>query len=275
LTLLKMSIKNNYEAMQEALSILLELERLPVGIKFIKTKEEYEAVKAKEPKSGLPYCTAVAKASNSGESYKLDIAHNRCAAASTALGMLPVSEYRLSGQMHADLKVYKDLEVSRGVAHDMVYCQEKNFGVLVQPLGLYEKEKPDVVILISTPKWAMRLLQGYAYNFGQLKNIKMAGMCAICQECTSYPFVKKQPNVSMLCAGTRCVGQWKEHELGIGIPADILRELIDGIWHTIDPMEPKKVKEKLMTRLQEAGLAVPDIDLNNNYYSHAYGIPKK
>ncbi len=79
----------------------------------------------------------------------------------------------------------------------------------------------------------------------------------------------------MLCAGTRCVGQWKEHELGIGIPADILRKLIDGIWHTIDPMEPKKVKEKLMTRLQEAGLAVPDIDLNNNYYSHAYGIPKK
>lgn len=259
--------------MDKALTVLLELKRKPVGIKFIKTEEEFREADGQEPRDGLAYCTTVAKAGE-GRSFKLDVGHNRCAAASTALGMLPVSEYRYSGKMHADLKVYKDLEVSKSVAHDMIYCQESNVGVLIKPLSWYKNEEPDIVIVITQPKWAMRMIQGYAYNFGQLKNIKMAGMCAVCQECTSYPWVMKQPNISMLCAGTRCIGRWDENELGIGIPADMLGDIIDGIWNTIDPMEPKKVKEKLIKELKEAGLEVPEIDLNKNYYSHAYGIPK-
>lgn len=268
-----MNKDNKYLIAEKALTELLDLKRIPVGIKFLKTKEEYEAADGIEPISGLPYCSAVSKA-GMGKSYKLDVNHNRCAAASTALGMLPVSEYRISGQMHVDFKVYRDIEVSRSVAHDMVYCKEDNFGVQIKPLDRYKNDAPDIVILILSPKWAMRLLQGYAYNFGQLKDIKMAGMCAICQECTSYPWVKEQPNISMLCAGTRCVAQWNENELGVGIPREFLGGIIEGIWKTIDPMENKESKERLIIRLKEAGLEVPIIDLKHNYYSKAYGIPK-
>ncbi len=272
-----MDRKDRYILAEKALTELLALKRKPVGIKFLKTKEDYEKAEAQEPKTGLPYCTAVAKAgeAKNGENraYKLDVSHNRCAAASTALGMLPVSEYRLSGQMHVDLKVYKNLEVSRSVAHDMVYCGEENYGVLIKPLSQYE-DGPDLVIMILQPKWAMRLIQGYAYNYGQLKDVKMAGMCAICQECTSYPLVRNHPNISMLCAGTRCVGQWHEDELAAGVPIEFLGGIIEGIWKTIDPMENNAAKEKLTVRLKEAGLEVPEIDLTHNYYSKAYGIPK-
>ncbi len=256
-----------------ALTALLGLKRRPVGIHFIPTEQEYENTEATEPSSGLPYCTAVGKACG-GKSYKLDVRHNRCAASSTALGMLPVTEYRLSGQMHVDFKVYRDIEISRSVAEDMVYCKENNYGVLIKPLAEYKK-KPDIVIVVLPAHSAMRLLQGYAYNYGQLKDIKMAGMCAICQECTSYPWVKNQPNVSMLCAGTRCVGRWKADELAVGIPGELLEGIIDGIWHTVDPMETETQKKEIIKRLSDAELEVPPIDMKHNYYSKAYGIPKK
>lgn len=269
-----MDIEKKYEKAAKALTILLNMQRNPVGIKFIKTRQEYERIQATEPKSGLPYCTAVEKAGE-GRTYKLDWMHNRCAAASIALGMLPVDEYRLSGQMHADLKVYRDVKVSKSVAHDMVYCKEENTGVLVRPLEKYSEEQPDMIILILKPKWAMRFIQGYAYNFGQLKDIKMAGMCAICQECTSYPWNMQQPNISMLCSGTRCVGQWHDDELGVGFPAKYIDDILDGIWNTIDPMENKKTKEKLISDLSKAGLEIPEIDMGHNYYSKAYRIPKQ
>lgn len=269
-----MSTDNRYIIAEKALTELLSLKRIPVGVKLLKTEEEYRQAKGEEPAGGLPYCTAVAKAGE-GKAYKMDLKHNRCVAASTAFGMIPASEYRLSGQMHADLKVYRDVEVSRGVAYDMVYLSTRNFGVSVRPLSMYIDETPDIVILILTPKWAMRLIQGYAYNFGQLKDIKIAGMCAICQECTSYPMVKEHPNISMLCAGTRCVGRWREEELGAGIPIKFLGGIIEGIWKTIEPMENKAAKKSLVEGLEKAGFKVPHIDLEHNYYSRAYGIPKE
>ncbi len=258
---------------EKMLTALLGLDGRPVAVRFIKTEEEYKALDLHEPKTGLPYCTAVSMA-RKGKSFKLDAKHNRCGASSIAFGMIPLNEYRSSGKMHADLKVYDSVEVSRQVAEDMVYCSEKNYGVAVEPLGESDSE-PDIVIIIGKPKQAMRILQGYAYHNGQLKNIKMAGMCAICQECTSYPFVKGQINISMLCSGTRCVGSWAEDEMGIGIPGSLAESLTDGILNTVDPMENKASKLQIEDRMKKAGLNTPEFDLKNNYYSHAYGIPKQ
>ena len=57
-----MDRKDRYILAEKALTELLALKRKPVGIKFLKTKEDYEKAEAQEPKTGLPYCTAVAKA---------------------------------------------------------------------------------------------------------------------------------------------------------------------------------------------------------------------
>ena len=40
-------------------------------------------------------------------------------------------------------------------------------------------------------------------------------------------------------------------------------------------MENKAAKKSLIEGLEKAGFKVPDIDLEHNYYSRAYGIPKE
>jgi uncharacterized protein (DUF169 family) len=255
------------------LDVLLDLQRKPVGIKFLLTEAEYAASKLATPKKGMPYCTAVRWAGE-GRSYKMDAAHCSCSAASRALGMVPVPEDVISGSRHAKLKVYENLCISHSVAKDMVYCTHNCAGVEIRPLEEYTNTDPDVVLLITTPFNAMRILQAYAYHNGYLDNMRMAGMCAICQECTSFPYEKNTINLSMLCSGTRCVAQWDKEEMSIGIPFHYIKSLLSGLRQTVNPMENNRDKKRIAERLAKAGLSDSmEIVFNHNYYTGTYGTP--
>jgi uncharacterized protein (DUF169 family) len=261
------------KAAAEWLDILLELPRKPVGIRFLLTQDDFDNCEATALAGGMPYCTAVRWATM-GRNCKMDADHCACFAASRALGLASVSEEAISGSRHAKLGVYENLGVSRTVARDMVYCAHRCVGVEIRPLAEYEKNPPDIIILVSTPYNIMRVVQGYAYHHGQLTNVKVTGMCAICQECTSYPHERNMPNLSMLCSGTRCVAQWGKEEMAVGIPYHYLGRILSGLQHTVNPIEPNPDKERIAQRLNAAGLAVEmDIVLGKNYYTNAYGTP--
>jgi len=117
----------------------------------------------------------------------------------------------------------------------------------------------------------MRIVQGHAYHNGQVKNIKLAGMQAICQECTSYPFETNDINISLLCAGTRLLAQWEESELGIGMPFHKFSEIVDGIEKTINPIERNKNKRIIEEKIKENKLEDQvEIIYNKNYDDGLY-----
>lgn len=132
-------------------------------------------------------------------------------------------------------------------------------------------EEPDIVIIVTEPFNMMRIIQGHTYHNGQVKNIKLAGMQAICQECTSYPFEINDINISLLCAGTRMLAQWKEDELGIGMPFHKFSGIGDGIERTVNSLERNKNKKEIEKRIKENNLNNPiEIIYNKNYDDGAY-----
>lgn len=253
---------------------LLGLERKVVGIKFLFDEDEYNEFDA-EPSSMMTYCTMVRNATK-GRGAKGDINSFACLSAARALGLLKPNNDVISGRAHRKMKVYRDLTVSRSIARDMVYCEHQIYGVGIKPLEDYTSE-PDIVIVIASPLNAMRIIQGNAYNNGQLKNIKMAGMQAICQECTSYPFETNEINVSLMCSGTRHVAQWGEDEMAIGIPYNKFKSVVDGIKNTVNPMERNSRKKKIEKKLADNNLeSLINIEYNKNYYTGVYtGIRSK
>lgn len=251
------------------LNSLLELDRKVVGIKFLFDKEEYENFNANTTNRIMPYCTMVRNASL-GEGIKVNIHNIACASAARALGLIEVNNDVISGRTHSKMGVYKDLCVSRSVAKNMVYCKHKVYGVAIKPLEDYE-ENPDVVIIITHPFNTMRIIQGNAYHNGQAKQIKVAGMQAICQECTSYPYEINDINISMMCSGTRHVAQWDKSEMGIGIPYNKFSTIIDGIKNTVNPMERNNEKKKIEQKLKENNLkSLVEIQYGKNYYTGVY-----
>lgn len=264
LTIMK-SINRN---ISNRLKLLLNLEREPVGIRFLMDEESYEQSKAPDKLGTIPYCTTVRNAMN-GQGVKLKAENFACLSAGAALGIVDASDGFISGKANYERGLYSDLCVSRQVSKSMVYFDYKVFGVEILPLGECDEE-PNVVILTLNPYSLMRFVQGYGYYFGHLKNLHMIGMNAICQELTSYVHEENTVNISPFCAGTRAVSQWKDYEMGAGIPYGKLERIVDGIEKTLNPMTDNYHKKEIISKMEDGEL---DIRLNENYYRGVYRKP--
>ncbi|WP_300410300.1 DUF169 domain-containing protein [Lagierella sp.] len=255
------------------INALLELDRQVVGVQFHKTKEDYDRGQGRERETMISYCSSVRDASK-GKCLKLRLKNFACLAAAKACGLYPVTEDDRNGTNRVGFGAYKDLEVSKDVSEDMVYIEEENYGVSIMPLVEFETN-PDVIIIVSKPFQMMRLAQGYAYSYGQLKDIKLAGMQAVCQELTSYPYIKDDVNMSMMCSGTRMLSQWNDDEMGMGIPFKYFEGIVEGLRKTVNPLERNK-KKKIIEKKWKDMKSDLDIVYNQNYDDGYYvGVQKE
>ncbi len=253
----------------EWLNILLQLERKPIGIKFLLTKEDYDAFPSPENKNRMSYCTVVKRAGD-GISQKIHSGHSACIGGAVALGLEEPTQDAISGRRRFYQGAYQDLGVCRNISKNMVFCEHMSYGVAVMPLEAFDTV-PDVVIIICNPFNAMRITQGYSFKNGHITNIKLSGMSAICQECTSLPYEENQLNISLLCSGTRMLAQWKKDEMAIGMPFRLFLDVVEGLRNTVNPLERNAEKEQILEKLYQEGFSDQlEIKYNHNYDDNAY-----
>lgn len=263
----------------ELYELLLRLKRKPVGVKFLLKKEDYEDFDAEECTKRYPYCTLVSMATK-GKSYKAHKGHMACYGSAAALGLEIPSQEILTGERRLGNGAYEDYTICRKISKGMVYCKHYTYGIAVMPLSDFTSA-PDVVITVCNPFQAMRIAQGYAYSHGHIDNIKLSGMQATCQECTSYPFENDQINMSMFCSGTRMLGGWGEDEMAIGMPFHFFHSVVEGVKKTVNPLERNKGKSEIESNLASHGYEDEiDIIYNLNYDTGCYkggapGEPKE
>ncbi len=249
------------------LESLLELEREAVGIKFLFDQDEYDEFDAKAIKNMMTYCTMVRNASE-GKGCKATLENFACLSAAMALGLIKPNSGTMSGQRGSKNGTYRDLCISRNMSRDIVYCQHEIFGLGIMPLKQFKIE-PDIVITDSYN--AMRVIQGYSYHAGHAEKIKIAGMQAICQECTSLPFETNEINLSLMCPGTRLMAQWKRDEMAIGMPFNKFASIVEGVRQTVNPLERNPQKKIIEEKLKKNGLEdVLTIEYNKNYDDGLY-----
>ena len=262
----------------------LELERKVVGVKLLYTKEEFDGAGVSSLTGYLPYCTMV-KSACSGASFKAADKNFGCFGASIALHTAELEdlfsetgvEYFTSGQQALDqYYMFKDVVAAKNMVDKLVILDEKAYGVMLRPLECFE-EDPDVVIIVSNSYNAMRILQGYGYEYGTFSNFRLAGLQALCSETTAYPLKNKNINVSMLCAGTRQNCKWGRDEISIGIPYDRFAAIVNGVNMTINPLERDGDKKRIEENMNHTGKNVIDIEYGKNYDTGCYlfgeGIP--
>ena len=80
--------------------------------------------------------------------------------------------------------------------------------------------KADVVIVIDNPQEIMTLVQKFSRTTGKRIKASMSGIGAICGECTAYPLITGQANVSLGCYGSRPGVNLSKEELFLALPAD-------------------------------------------------------
>lgn len=252
--------KRNVELFQ----ILLRLKDKAVGIKFLRTEDDYERDTSQAIKKTMPYCVAV-RCAVKGHAIKLSSRTNRCPGSNRALGLCRPEEDYYSGERGYSLGLYKDQSLAEKVAKDFCICKETCYGVAVKPLDDWT-EQPDCVLVIADAYRIMRIVQGYAYHFGVQPHFNMTGNQGICIECTSNPYCNDTLNVSMLCSGTRYNAGWGDDMLGVGMSYAVFERIVDGLYQTVNSTEPDEKKKAIQRELQKKGYHTDHIRIGEAYY---------
>lgn len=246
----------------------LDLERKIVGVSFLFDSDEFERADARPPAARMPYCVMVKRAML-GNSIKALFDDFGCRASARALGIMDTDEFFSSGRHYRKLGLYHDLVIAKNIRQNMTICRHRAHGVMIKPLEACT-QAPDVVLLACNPYQAMRVVQAYTYQFGYHTHFKMSGNQAICSECTAYPFESNSINISMLCAGTRHMAGWRDEELAIGFPFHFFLPIVEGLYATVNPIEPDRKKVGIEARLMERNRNDLQLEYGKNYYSGLY-----
>lgn len=252
----------------ELFNALLDLQREPVTISFLWSKEEYEHCAAQPLNGKLPYCVMVRSATN-GHRIKIKKENMGCMGAAKALGFNLPSKSFFLGEDSFNLGIYKDPATAQIARTNLKYCNFAPYGILLSPLNKVTKTS-DVLIFISTPFNVMRLIQAYNYSFGKSDNFVMNGNQAMCAELTASPFLSNSMNTSVMCSGTRMLNSWKEAEMGASIPWGKIDGLLDGLIKTVNPLERNENKRIIEDKLRKLGVNDPEIVYNRNYDTDHY-----
>lgn len=257
---------NHYTQSLDKLSACLQMDRKPVGVRFLFTKEEYDACPLPAAKARMAYCVMVKNASN-GVRRKADLSLFACGGATRALGLESPSPSFLTGEEYLDFGLYQDLATAKDAARHITLCNHKLHGVMIQPLSDFTEDcPPHVVLLITNAYNAMRVVQAYTYKFGTYNHFKMAGNQALCAECTAYPFEFNAINVSMLCAGTRHLAGWSDTELAIGLPYARFLAVCDGLYQSANGAEGDGRKAVIREALAQRQLPDPGLKDGEAYF---------
>ena len=244
------------------LYICLNLKRRAVGIKFCRSRDDFEKAPGICPLRPMNYCQAVAAASY-GNGIRLKRESFKCSGGLRALGICRDDPRNLHGENWARLGMY-EAGVCRTVREKMDFLEDEAFGVAAAPAESFDRT-PDVVIVIGTPYVMMRISQAYAYHYGMPENLRFAGNQAFCAECTSRPYKTGDLNFSMLCIGTRHQAGWDDTEAAAGISGRIAENVADGLWKTVNIMESDVNKARIEAAARAQGFDIR-IRYHYNYY---------
>lgn len=239
----------------DRLSCAIDWPRQAVGVRFLFNKQEFEDAQAIELTKPINYCMMV-KSATLGHAVKADASNHRCTAAARALGLALPDEFHRSGRRGQAIRLYHDLGTAKYTRDRQTLCDHKAYGVMVKPLSQYadSEEPPHMVLIITSPYYAMRLIQGYTYYYGIQTNFKMSGLQAICSESTAYPYMSNSINLSTLCGGTRLYCKWSDSELAVSIPYSKFPLSVEGLLRTMDLQDSNEKKAVARQKLKDNGM---------------------
>lgn len=265
----------SFEADVKKAYAIIGTKRKLIGVKLVTTQEEYNDYDIKPLINPLSYCVAV-KSASLGHRIKFNSETSGCGGSSRVLGLVKTSSAYYDGTESFKLGLYKNKELAKQCAHQIIALDKEVYGVVVQPIEYFNEDlNPDLVIIICNSRECMRIMQGYSFHFGLTKSICMSGNQGICSEITAYPLMNNTINVSFLCSGTRYLANWDNDEVGAGIPFTMFSKVIDGIYKTINSVELDERKQQIEKNLHEANINDLSIEYGKTYYTELEKTKRK
>lgn len=234
---------NKMIEVNDKIKSILNLEREPVGVKFIKADALSKLKDQYDSSTKMRYCQALMRAGK-GEKIMLTAENIACPASAAAFGLKPLPEMLSSGQMLYNMGLFATTEAGAKAMSGMTRLTQGEYrAVILSPLASMEVE-PDVVVIESKPEHLMWLSLASIYETGERLEFNSAIFQATCVDSTVIPFTSGKLNSTLGCYGCREATDVTEEENLIGIPYGDISSITDNLEKLSDkPMKRARGKE--------------------------------
>lgn len=244
------------------IALALELQHEVVGVRFLDFKADYQAASLPEaPKRGS-FCFHIRNAMD-GQHYIIREGLVSCDYGRYAVGLSKPDPAIAQGRSIQYCGLCRTHTVARQIAQAMQFIDMPVYGIEVGPLR--EMDQADIVIIAGFAEAIMRVMQGYAYQYGAPQNLCFYGNQAMCSDMVSKVYHTNDINISLLCRGTRIYGRFDKGELAAAFPIGMLDGMLDGMIKTINPVHSAPDKRRILAALDSPDALGVELDEGYNY----------
>jgi uncharacterized protein (DUF169 family) len=223
-----MKIPVNYAEASETLKKVLGLKGSPVAIKFATSKEEIPPG-MEELDKAIRHCTMVNLARNEWKIFYATAGKHECNGGAWALGLKEITPTLKTGDFYFKLGKYDSAAACKRTIDRVPHLGTGDtYATLYAPL---EKTPftPHVVMIVTTPRNMLKLAQSTLFRLGGRIHAEFSGIQSVCSDATAQTYLTGRANFSLGCDGSRKFSGIADDEMVMGIPAEMLPELVAAL----------------------------------------------
>jgi uncharacterized protein (DUF169 family) len=88
---------------------------------------------------------------------------------------------------------------------------------------------PQVILIVSNPWSMLKLSQSTLFRMGGRINAEFAGIQSVCSDACAQTYLNGKVNFSLGCDGSRKFAGIDDAEMVMGIPAELLPEIVEAL----------------------------------------------
>jgi len=215
---------------------ILGLRYEPVAVKLIHN-DESDPIGYSIPDKQISHCQAV-MAAKKGSSMYLPADMQGCNNGASALGMKEVAEKLRTGEFYYGFGMHDTQEAAALMVSSRSELPQIYKGEIITPLKDADFI-PDSVIIVDLPERMYWFVLLQTHEKGGRATFVTAPFQAVCVDCTAYPILKSEINISLGCFGCRRKTDIQKDELLVGFPGKRLEEIVTTL---------KKYSEDVLTK---------------------------
>jgi len=217
---------NGYDEISGKLKDLLGLEKSPVAIKLVLREDDLpEGVE----KIGKParHCEMVQMAA-AGEVFYATAEAQACKGGANALGIDEAPEKVRTGEFYYNLGRFASFASAKRTFDGIPSIDLKFYAAVYAPLEKATFD-PDVIVIICNPAQAMKISQALVYTLGGRVEADFSGIQSLCADAVAGPYMRKRPNITMGCSGSRQYAGVRDDELIVGLNGENLGCFVNAL----------------------------------------------
>lgn len=217
----------NYGVMVKELNELLGLKGSPVAVKLVENADEIpDGYKKMDEKKR--HCEFVQDARLKGNKGYATSEEHLCKGGAGVMGIETLPESVATGSMYYKLGNFETAESALETVNAIPKARENNYASIYAPLESAEFD-PDVVVLILTPKQALKVSQSLLRKKGGRISSDYSGIQSLCADAVTAVKERGIPNMTLGCNGSRKFAQIADEEVIIGLPPENLEDIVEAL----------------------------------------------